>query len=50
MYRGRVVLLGQEFGVISKHSVQDGELFLLDLWREVSVLKGDDHPAFLPTP
>ena len=31
MYRGPVVLLGQDFGVISKHRVQDGELFLSDL-------------------
>ena len=50
MYRGPVVLLGQESGVISKHRVQDGELFLSDLWEEVSVLRGDDHPGVLPTP
>ena len=50
MYQGPVVLLGQEFGVISKQSVQDGELFLSGLQEEVSVLKGDDHPTVLPTP
>ena len=31
MYLLPVVLLDQEFGVISKHNVQDGELFLSDL-------------------